>query len=143
MGATWACLRQSGLAVLHAVKCGIRPTPEGFQNPPRCVVDTCAPRHLALELAHLAPAVVLTLGDMPYRAVVRAVQSDMRIRALKFTNPPLEARPGADGFTVETGDRSFTLLTSRFPRGRGRNEARGVLRQAATKAGLRPSTATS
>ena len=53
LGSPWEILCARGLAVLHAVKCGIVPTPEGFQNPPREIVDACASNHLAAELGEV------------------------------------------------------------------------------------------
>src|SRR5262245_55390515 len=62
-GLEWSDLVKQEVALLHAVKCAIVPTEEGFQNPPPEIVDRCAPVHLAAELGEVRPRAVVTLGQ--------------------------------------------------------------------------------
>lgn len=69
-GHSWEFLINEGLFVLHAAKCAIQPK-DRHQNPPREVVDNCAPRHLTREVLELKPQYVVTLGERARRAVLK------------------------------------------------------------------------
>jgi len=138
LGDTWHRLTDRGVALLHAVKCAIRPIEGGFQNPPASVVDRCAPVHLAAELRQVGPEVVVALGRMAYRAFRMAVgEEDPR---LMLSKPPKEAMPGQAGYSLYLRGRSALLYTSQFPRGSGRMEATAVIRRAAVAAHIAAST---
>ena len=136
LGRTWADLTANGFALAHAVKCAITPVDQ-HQNPPPDVVDVCAPQHLARELQALRPRVVLTLGDMAYRALVRSLPltQDHPID-LRLIKKPSRALPGQEGHVVRLSDHWLTLFTSRFPTGDGIHEAATALRKAAKVAGV-------
>ena len=133
LGAPWAALSDGGVGLLHAVKCAIVPDPHGSQNPPARTVDRCAPQHLASELNVMKPRVLVTMGGMAYRAVVRALASSR----LTLTEPPLVAR--TDGFLVDGAGQSFRLFAAPFiPTPRLRTIAAAILRRAARVAGITP-----
>jgi uracil-DNA glycosylase len=135
---SWELLTSSGLVAVHAVKCAIMPDDAGHQNPPRGVVDVCAPQHLASELAAIEPTVVVTLCRMAYRALVVALGTSAYIRPseLKLTTPPEAAVTSDHGFEMCIGSRTTTLFSGPFVV--QRDEASRVLRRAARKAGLCP-----
>lgn len=133
----WDELTARGVELLHAVKCAIRPNDEGFQNPPPGVVDTCAPQHLACELAALNPPVVATLGKMAYRAVVRSLETIGGVSGdLKLSVWPTEANCDGNGYEVLLLKRPFRLFAGPFIRGRGRVDAARLVRRAARVAGI-------
>jgi len=134
LGAPWAALADGGVFLLHAVKCAIVPNPHGSQNPPARTVDRCAPQHLASELDVIKPLVLVTMGRMAYRAVVRALEASSR---LTLTEPPVVAR--TDGFLVDGAGQSFRLFASPFIRTpRLRTIAAATLTRAARVSGIAP-----
>jgi hypothetical protein len=138
-GLSWQELIDCGLSVLHGVKCGIVPDKYGSQNPPYTVVDVCAPRHFADEFHLLRPSVVVTLGKMPYRGLVRTLEKfrgDDARSELLLTQPPKDSLPGRDGYVVRGwDDYTFTLFYSRFAL-KFPAEASSVLQRAAKLSGL-------
>jgi len=126
----WSVLTAAGLTALHAVKCAIVPDDSGFQNPPRDVVDACAPLHLGAELSLIEPVAAVTLGAQAYRAIVVALASSAP--PLLLTRPPNEAVTRR-GFDVPG---RFTLFAAPFIRGAGRWTAAELIRAAARKAGV-------
>ena len=129
---SWQAITDRGVTLLHAVKCAIVPSEGGFQNPPAAVVDRCAPVHLAAEL-------VVTLGQMGYRAFCRAANtvrtSDERLD-LRLSAPPPDAQRSESGQALNLGMRRVTLFASPFPRASGRVEATATIRHAARHAGV-------
>jgi uracil-DNA glycosylase len=127
----WDELVWTGMALAHAAKCAIVPSADGYQNPPDDVIRRCAPRHLSADLALTRPAVVVTLGTMAYRALVRAIPTaSTEERTLRLSRPPA---PGAE--IIAEGLR-FRLFVAPFIRPPDRRRAAALLRQAATAAGL-------
>jgi len=125
----WEELQSRGLIVLHAVKCAIIPNELGFQNPSPAIVDTCAPRHLALEFDILRPPIVLALGSTARRAICKMPDCH-KPHAIKLSGPP------EGEHTVPYKGRFFKLIVTRFPRGAGKRQARIDLNKAATLAGI-------
>jgi hypothetical protein len=135
----WRDVLAAGVIVLHAVKCGIIPTDEGFQNPPPRVVDRCARQHLAAEFRNVRAPVVVTLGAMAYRAVYQsamAINGFVKPRELKLSEPPTAALASADGYQIQLPDFAFKLFAGPFIRGAGRKEAERRLMRAAATAGV-------
>jgi uracil-DNA glycosylase len=117
-GMGWSDLVKQKVALLHAVKCAIVPTEEGFQNPPPGIVDRCAPVHLAAELGEVQPHAVVTLGQMAYRAFYHAAKTHSGGSSgpeLKLSSPPKDARLGGDGHRMMLGGRPVTLFAAPFP----------------------------
>ena len=132
LGAPWTALGDAGVFLLHAVKCAIVRNHHGSQNPPARTVDRCAPQHLASELNVIKPFVVVTMGLMAYRALVRALGGSS---PLTLTDPPAVA--GTDGFLVDQASHSFRLFASPFIRTpRLRRVAAAILTRAASAAGI-------
>jgi hypothetical protein len=139
LDASWAVLGDGGMCLLHAVKCAIVPDAHGSQNPPARTVDHCAPQHLSSELNVMRPRVLVTMGRMAYRAVVRALDASspphQPLARLKLTEPPLVAR--TDGFQVDGAGQTFRLFASPFIRTpRLRTIAATILTRAARVAGI-------
>lgn len=135
----WSELENAGMILLHTVKRAIEPA-DGSQNPPRTVVDICAPRHLAIEIGVLRPTVVVTLGERAYRGLVRALEVlwGPPPRALNLVDPPAAAR-SEHGAVVPFLDGSLTLFAAPFIRGgEGRSQAQAIVRRAAARAGVVP-----
>lgn len=130
---TWEDLAGNGLTVLHAVKCAIRPK-DGFQNPPTDVIDACVPRHLAKEFSEIRPAVVITLGHAPYRAVLKMPGCDAR--GLMLSRLPARAGSEATEHTLRFGVQPFVLIASDFPRLPKAQQVARDIRRAAVRAGL-------
>jgi uracil-DNA glycosylase len=128
LGIHWDNLLKRNVAVLHAVKCAIVPQ-NGYESPPRGVIDTCSSRHFARELRLLQPAVVVTLG----RIALRAVLNIPNIRAPKEFRT---AMPLRGDFAVSLDDFKFSLFVSRFIRIDSRAQAQNDLRRAADAAGV-------
>ncbi|PYN98203.1 MAG: hypothetical protein DMD91_15685 [Candidatus Rokuibacteriota bacterium] len=134
LGAPWTMLSDGGVFLLHAVKCAIVRDAHGSQNPPARTVDRCAPQHLASELNVIRPRVLVTMGRMAYRAVVRALEVSPR---LALTEPPMVAR--TDGSLIDSAGQSFRLFASPFIRTpRLRTIAAEILTRAARVAGIAP-----
>ena len=125
----WEHLRSRGLIVLHAVKCAIIPNEHGFQNPSSSIVDTCAPRHLAMEFDILRPPIVLALGTAARRAVLK-MPDWHNSQTIKLSGPP----EGQHDLSYKGS--SFKLIVTRFPRGTGRHQATIDLKKAAALAGI-------
>src|SRR5439155_1103062 len=81
-------------------------------------VDRCAPQHLASELNVIKPFVVVTMGLMAYRALVRALETSSSPlhppARLPLTEPPILG--GTDGVLVDQASHSFRLFASPFIR---------------------------
>jgi uracil-DNA glycosylase len=124
----WDQMNQRGLYLLHAVKCAIT-IKNGYQNPPNEVVDTCAPIHFAQEFMKVRPAFVITLGQVPRRAVIRIPG---------LTAPPQLgiSKPLQGEFELVVGSHRFRLYVSRFIRPDSREQVRTDLRKAALAAGI-------
>lgn len=125
---TWDQMIQRGLFLLHAVKCAIT-IKNGYQNPPNEVVDTCAPIHFAQEFMNIRPAFVITLGQVPRRAVIRipGIVTPQQLGVSK----PLQGE-----FELVVGSHRFRLYVSRFIRPDSREQVRIDLRKAASAAGI-------
>ena len=139
--APWAALGDRGVFLLHAVKCAIVPDTHGSQNPPTETVDRCASQHLAAELDLMKPVVLVTMGRMAYRAVVRALEASSNSHCppsrLELTSPPLGAE--TNGFLVDQPGQSFRLFASPFIRTpRLEAIAAATLTRAARLAGITP-----
>src|SRR6059036_1958981 len=140
LGAPWTALGDAGVFLLHAVKCAIVRNHHGSQNPPARTVDRCAPQHLASELNVIKPFVVVTMGLMAYRALVRALETSSSPlhppARLPLTEPPVVA--STDGVLVDQASHSFRLFVSPFIRTpRFRRVAAAILTRAASAAGIR------
>ena len=140
LGAPWTALGDAGVFLLHAVKCAIVRNHHGSQNPPARTVDRCAPQHLASELNVIKPLVVVTMGLMAYRALVRALETSSSPlhppARLPLTEPPILG--GTDGVLVDQASHSFRLFASPFIRTpRLRRVAAALLTRAASAAGIR------
>ena len=140
LGAPWTALGDAGVFLLHAVKCAIVRNHHGSQNPPARTVDRCAPQHLASELNVIKPFVVVTMGLMAYRALVRALETSSSPlhppARLPLTEPPILG--GTDGVLVDQASHSFRLFASPFIRTpRLRRVAAALLTRAASAAGIR------
>jgi len=136
LGLAWTELTARGLALVHAVKCGIVPE-DGHQNPPNGVVDECAPRHLMWELLLARPLVVVTLGRASYRAVVQALRAAGGSNfdgQLRLTRPPAAAHQS--GYVVSLPDQQFRLFAGPFIRASLGPDAAALIRAAASAAGL-------
>src|SRR5438046_3677660 len=117
-----------------------RSKPPWISESPARTVDRCAPQHLASELNVIKPLVVVTMGLMAYRALVRALETSSSPlhppARLPLTEPPLVA--STDGVLVDQASHSFRLFASPFIRTpRLRTIAAAILTRAASAAGIR------
>src|SRR5207244_11552454 len=109
-------------------------------TPPAGTLPPRAPQPLASELNVLKPFVVVTMGLMAYRALVRALETSSSPlhppARLPLTEPPILG--GTDGVLVDQASHSFRLFASPFIRTpRLRRVAAALLTRAASAAGIR------
>jgi len=139
LGRSWANLLERGLFLVHGVKCAIVPR-DRHQEPPDDVVNVCAPRHLADELALTRPPRIVAFGGAPHRALAKVpgitLPKDLgmskRVREL--------AAKTKGGVDIQARGWTSSLHVSPFPlNGKKPNPvAVEVLREAARLAGLIP-----
>lgn len=122
-GHSWEHLPNEGLFVLHAAKCAIQPK-DGYQNPPREVVDNCASRHLTREFLEIKPRYVVTFGERARRAVLKISHCH------KPPGPKLSGELFEGPWQMTIKDFEYTLFVSPFFSQNPANAQR-ILKQAA------------
>lgn len=103
----WDELAERGFALIHSVKCAIRPK-DRHQNPPLRVVTKCVPPHFAQEFGMLRPSVVMTLGDRP----LDAVRKTAGCRIINLRKGPIRDIRGK--YSAYLDAEPFTLFVSFF-----------------------------
>lgn len=131
MVSRWDDLIAKGVFLIHAVKCAIVPDEEGFQNPPKEVIDRCCPVGFADELVLLRPARDVALGGAARRAILKhsSVTAPRGVGVSKTLGQLQESWP--QGVPCRLGGTEFTLHPAPFPRSAAaRRKAAVVIREA-------------
>jgi hypothetical protein len=137
----WEDLIAKRVFLIHAVKCAIVPEADGFQNPPKDVVDRRIPIGFLDELLILQPPRVVTFGAAGRRAVLKhpAVTAPRGVGVSKTFLTLQESWPR--GILCKLGSADLTLHPAPFPRSPvAKNTAAVIVRGAVRLAGIQDAT---